>query len=115
MIGLAIRNGYNVKDDSWKPGIVMQVKPVVDGKVRININAWVTNPGTVHDKMARLVFEIMNGEEIVGTARLIIKAKQNWRGKPDETDEETKVVLPATALKRNPTTRMRITMTTADY
>lgn len=94
---------------------MMQVKPPAAGKVTVNIHAWVTNPGTVHDKMATLLFEVMNGDEVVGTARLVIKAKQNWRGKPDETDEETKLILPVDELKKDPVTKMRVTMTTADY
>jgi len=52
---------------------------------------------------------------VVGTPTLKIKVKQNWRARAEENDEEAKLVLPAGSLKKDPLTRLRITMTTRDY
>ncbi len=100
---------------TWKSGVVMSVRPSAEAKVRVKIHTKVTNPGNVHDKIATFVFEILNGEELVGKAQVSFKAKQNWHATPEDSEAETTLTLPADALRKNPATRMRITMTTQDY
>ncbi len=62
-----------------------------------------------------MLFEVLNGEEVVVTATIRIKANQNWRGKMEEYDGNTKLTVPTAALKKDPVTKLRITMTTQDY
>ncbi len=100
---------------SWESGLVMKVNPVAGGNLRVDIDAFVFNPGHVHDKMVTLFLEVMNGNEVAATTTITIKAAKSWRGKPEEHDGEGRLVLAAGALRTKPMTMLRITMTAVDY
>ena len=89
--------------------------PVAGGKTKIDIDAKVLNPGHVHDKIVTLYLEVMNGEKIVATTTIKIKAPKNWRGKAEEFGEEGAILLATEDLKKDPITKLRITMDTKDY
>jgi len=110
--GLFFRNGN--RNGSWNTGLLMKVKPK-GATTEVTMIAEVTNPGTVHDKTATLLFEVLNGEEVIGTSTIRIKAKMNWRGRMADYDGETTFSVPTVALKQDPVTQLRITMTTQDY
>lgn len=110
--GLFFRNGN--RHGPWNTGLLMKVKPK-GATTEVTMIAEVTNPGNVHDKTVTLLFEVLNGEEIVKTATIKIKANRNWRGKMQDYDGETTFTVPTAALTKDPVTKMRITMTTQDY
>jgi hypothetical protein len=110
--GLSIHDGN--RDGTWYSGLVMEVKNK-GGDVHVTIKAQVTNPGHIHDKFVTLLFEVINGDDVVGKTTIGLKVKQNWRAKKEVTDKESTLVLPASALRKDPLTKLRITMTTQDY
>ena len=85
------------------------------GKVHVDIEANVTNPGYVHDKFVTLLFEVMNTDEVVAKTTIDIKVKQNWRTREEANGEHGQLVLAPESLKKAPMTKMRITMMTKDY
>jgi hypothetical protein len=109
--GVSLRSDYDRRKGTWDAGLEMAVKPLDDGKVRVKIRAIVYNPKHNHDKRVSLYFEIQNGDQRVETATMPpIKAED----KNDDFDGEVSVVVSADALKTDPMTRLRITMTTVD-
>ncbi|MEX1243680.1 MAG: hypothetical protein WEB59_00630 [Thermoanaerobaculia bacterium] len=111
--GLLFRDGN--RNGTWNSGLTMSVSNKVGGKVMVEMTAHVTNPGPVHDKFVTLLFEVTNGDQVVASTTITIKVKQNWRTKMEENGEEGVIALSADALKSDPITKLRITMTTKDY
>lgn len=111
--GLSIRNGSH-RNGSWDSGLMMSVKDK-GGMVHVGIEVHVTNPGHVHDKFVTFLLEVVNGDTLVAKTTIKFKAKQNWRRNEELSDEEGEIVLSADSLKKNPLTKLRITMTAQDY
>lgn len=116
--GLSLRGDYNNRKNTWESGLSMEVHKLAGQRVEVRIRATVTNPGhghNVHDKVATLVLDVLNGEESVASTTMAIKVSASWVGKVEDNDREARLVLAADNLKTNPVTRLRITMSTRDY
>jgi hypothetical protein len=59
-----------------------------------------------------LLFEVLNGGEVVATSRTTIKAHRNWRGQQNSYEGPVTLSVPTVKLAGS---RLRITMTTQDY
>ncbi len=93
----------------WDPGIRMRVKDLPGGQVQVEMEVAVQNPKHNHDKMVSVRLDAVNGEESVKSEIVQFKAPDNGEGQ----QEQVTWSLPAASLQ--PTTRLRITMTTKDY
>ena len=109
--GVSLRNDYSLRKGTWDTGLQMRAMKVDEGRVRVEIRAIVHNPRHNHDKLVNLFFEILNSDTLIESVRMPpIKVEDNT----DEVDNEIAVVLPIDALKTDPMTTLRITMTTVD-
>lgn len=107
-------DGVSVRMDpdrkrQWDPGLEMRVRDVPGQKVEVKLEIGVRNPKHNLDKMVDLFLEVMNGEEVIGSKSLSIKAKDNGEG----NQEDIKWTFPANEL--HPSTKLRITMKTRNY
>lgn len=104
--GLFLRD--NDRNGEWSSGLILK-KKIKGDETQVEIEAHVTNPKTVHDKLVTLSFEVINGETVVGKATIRIKV-----GQDDESSKTAKLVLASSSLVYSPITKLRITMMTQD-
>lgn len=97
------------KTETWRSGLTMKVRAIPDNKAEVQMVLSVHNPHHNHDKLVTLHVEIANGDVVVASEAVTIKAKDDG----DDHNEKTKTVIPAGAI--TPTTQIRITMTTQNY
>jgi hypothetical protein len=110
--GLYFRNSN--RNGSYYSGLDMiKVKPV-GSDTAVWFKAYVSNPGGgIPDKFVTLVFEVLHSDEVVATAKTVIKARADRSGSQDSYDsDDLKLVVPSSKLAGS---RLRITMTTQDY
>lgn len=89
----------------------MNGREISGGLAEIGIRMAVLNPDQNHDKKVLLLLEAVNGDEVGGTLK-------TGPFKVEEGQTVTKTLsmkLPLSALKTDPGTKLRITMTNWDY
>jgi hypothetical protein len=93
-------------------GLSMKAREFPKDKLDLSVKVMLWNPDR-HlqvwiplDKRVTLLFEVMNGEEIVGTFKL--PPVKVFEG--EVVERTIKTTLPLTALKADPMTKLRITM-----
>lgn len=92
-------------------GLEMQAREVPGARAEVRFRVRLKNPDQNHDKRLTVLFEVMNGEQVDATFKL----------GPLEVEEDRAVtktigtLLPIAALKADPRTKLRITMTAWDY
>jgi hypothetical protein len=107
--GVSLRDP--TKNGEWRPGLFLSARDLPDGNVDVGIFVKVRNPGANSDKLVKLSFEVLNGDEVVASATMEpINVEDNARG----DDGEVRLTVPAAALRIEPMTKLRITMTTRD-
>lgn len=92
-------------------GLSMSAKEQPEGQASISVKFSLVNPNGGDDKKVTLLFEVLNGDEIAGKFDLPAT-------KVKEGSAVTKILttsLPLTALKTDPMTKLRITMTDWNY
>lgn len=104
--GLFLR--HNDRGWTWNSGLTMKVKTNDDG-IHIEIEAHVTNPKLVHDKLVTLSFEVITGEMVSGSSTVKLKVDQG-----DESSKTAKLILPPGSMGKGLAAKLRITMTSQD-
>jgi hypothetical protein len=93
----------------WRSGLTMKQRDLGEGNIEIKVVVLLTNPKHNHDKMVMLRLDVVNGDDVVSSATL--------RSNVEEGDSAhratTNLVIASTSIQ--PTTRLRLTMTTQDY
>ncbi len=109
--GVSLRGNYKKRSDTWDPGLEMATREARGGKVEVKVRATVTNPPHNHDKKVTILIEVLNGEDLVEAATIgPLEAEDNG----NDVKGQTTLVLPPGALKTDPMTRLRITVTAKD-
>jgi hypothetical protein len=89
----------------------MKAREFPKDKADIAVKVSLFNPDQGHDKKVILHFEVMNGDEIVGSFDLpVSKVKEGAM-----VTKTINTTLPLEALKTDPMTKLRITMQNWDY
>lgn len=84
-------------------------KVTKDGKLPVKIRISLSSPDQNHDKAVDVLFEIHNGDSIVGSEKTSFKVKEGGR-----VEADVRTLLLLSDLKVNPTTQLRITLHTKD-
>ena len=113
--GVPIRQNYSKRKGTWDSGLSMKLRQLGNGKAEVLIQAAVENSGLIHDKIVTLRLEVLNGDEPVGATTITIKSSTSWKHSTNDDDGKAKLVLGTESLKKDPITKLRITMTTKDY
>lgn len=101
--------GDRDRHTGWDPSIQMRLRDLPPGNVEVQIEVAVQNPKNNHDKIVSMKLEAVNGEDVIKSEIVQLKAPDNGEGQ----QAQVKWTMPAASLL--PTTKMRITMTTKDY
>lgn len=96
----------------WDPAIKLKVRDSPGGNVEIKMMVAVQNPKHNHDKMVTLLLEVVDGDDVLASQSVRIKAPDNGEG---QQEENVRFTLPLSSLKLVPMTKLRITMRTQDY
>ena len=92
-------------------GLEMQVREVASAKAEARFRVRLKNPDQNHDKMVTVLFDVINGEQVDATFKLgPLKVKEDAA-----VTRTIETSLPIAALKTDPRTKLRITMTNWDY
>ena len=113
--GLSIRDDYSKRSKTWRSGLRMSTEPLSDGRVKVHVNVVISNPGEVHDKIVSVLLEVLNGEEKIASGSVQIRVTGRWTHKAIEKDESAELIVPVDSLRRDPITKLRITMSTKDF
>ena len=103
--GVFVRQKYNQRRETWKPGLSMSVTQAQDGRLKINVRAVVDNPDDNHDRKVETLFEVIRNGRVIAS-RTVKKAI--------EEGEEKSFVAPfdmaASDLIQDPMTKLRVTL-----
>ena len=110
--GVALRSKPIDRKGKWRSGLAMAARSLSEDRVEVRIRATAYNPRGNHDKLVRLHFEVLNGEDVLTAGTM---APIRCPDSRDPEDGELTLVLPAASLRLKPVTRLRITMATEDY
>jgi len=113
--GVPIRMDYSKRKVTWASGLSMELRQLGGGKAEVLIEATIENSGFIHDKIVTLRLEVVNGDEAVGATTITIKSSTSWKHSTNNDSGKAKLVLATESLKKDPITKLRITMTTKDY
>lgn len=113
--GVPIRMNFSKRQGMWDSGLSMKLRQLGSGKAEVLIRASVENSGLIHDKIVTLRLEVVNGDEVVGTTTITIRSSTSWKHSTNDDSGEAKLVLATESLRKDPITKLRITMTTKDY
>ncbi|MBI1950284.1 MAG: hypothetical protein HYS34_02855 [Acidobacteria bacterium] len=106
--GVALRADYNRRRGTWASGLEMAARERSDGTVEVKVRATVNNPHDNEDRLVRVRLEVRNGGEPVQSGTIgPIDAEDDG----NDVGGQTKLVIPAGALKTAPMTRLRLTLT----
>ena len=97
------------KTERWRSGLTVKMRDLPGGKVEAKFVVSVNNRKHNQDKMVDVRVQIVNGDDVVASETARIKAKD------DGDDHNKKIVMTYPAAAIQPTTKLRITMTTKDY
>jgi hypothetical protein len=104
-------DGLYLRRDGDNSGLVIEKVNPVGANTEVKLEAYVTNPGGVHDKMVTLRLEILNANDVVAAGSTTIKVNCNWCGHRNSEGKHLKLLVPSSKLAGS---RLRITMTTQD-
>jgi len=89
----------------------MKARQLSGDRAEIGIRVSLLNPDANHDKRVDLLFDVVNVDEVVKTFKFdALKVEEG-----DTVSRTMKLVLPMSALKTEPMTKVRITMAVRDY
>ena len=109
--GVWLRANYRKHLDAWDSGLQMTARDVAHGKVEVRVKVSITDPSHNHDKIVTVMLQIRNGEQVVQNAVIgPISVEDN----NNDVGKAVTLTLPADALKTDPMTRLRLTVTTQD-
>jgi len=109
--GVWLRANNRKNGSAWDAGLQMTARGVRDGKVEVRIKASITNPPRNHDKIVTVMLQILNGDRVVQNA---VIGPVSARDNNNDVSKAVTLLLPADALKTDPMTRLRLTVTTQD-
>lgn len=106
--GVALRANYSKRRGTWDSGLEMAARERPDGTVEVKVRATVNNPNDNEDRLVTVRLEALNAGEPVQSGTIgPIEAEDNG----NDVGGQTKLLIPAGALKTAPMTRLRITVT----
>lgn len=106
--GVALRADYNKRRGTWASGFEMAARERQDGTVEVKVRATVNNPHDNEDRLVSVRLEVLNGGEPFQSGTIgPIEAEDNG----NDVGGQTKLLIPAGALKTTPMTRLRVTLT----
>ncbi len=106
--GVALRADYSKRRGTWASGLEMAARERPDGTVEVKVRATVNNPPDNEDRLVSVRLEVRNGGEPVQSGTIgPIEAEDNG----NDVGGQTKLLIPAGALKTAPMTRLRVTLT----
>jgi hypothetical protein len=106
--GVALRANYSKRRGTWASGLEMAARERPDGTVEVKVRATVNNANDNEDRLVTVRLEVLNGGEPVQSGTIgPIKAEDNG----NDVGGQTKLLIPAGALKTTPMTRLRVTLT----
>jgi len=106
--GLSLRRDYKPKHETWTAGLLTSAEPVSTEKVRVRFKATINNPDDNHDKVVKLLLEVMHGQTVVKSVAMSgigVEEGQSGSG-------QASVILSTSDLETDPPPTLRITMTT---
>jgi len=104
-------NFTNKARTAWVPGVEMKAQNGTGGTAAVTIQLHFFNPSHNHDKDLTVVLEVLNGTEVVISNKV---GPKDVEDKNHDYPITTTMIVPADALKQDPMTKLRITVTTKD-
>ncbi len=86
----------------------MRVRLQPDNRAEVTIRVKLLNPRHNHDKSVTILMEVLNGTEVAASRKL---GPLDVEDKGHAFTSETRITVPLDALKTDPMTKLRITMT----
>ena len=106
--GVALRADYSKRRATWASGLEMAARERQDGTVEVKVRVTVNNPPDNEDRQVIVRLEVLNGGEPVLSGTIgPVEAEDNG----NDVGGQTKLMIPAGALKTAPMTRLRVTLT----
>jgi hypothetical protein len=103
--GVSLKSSFNKKKETWDAGLEMSVVTGEQGQLRVNVRADVFNPDGNKDRKAQILFEVMNGDKVVGSSLGAHKVEEG-----DEKSITVHFSLNPTDLVTDPMTKLRMTI-----
>jgi len=113
--GVPIRQNSSRRKGTWDSGLSTKLRQLGSGEAEVSVEATIENSGLIHDKIVTLRQEVVNGDEAGGATTITIRSSTSWKHSTNDDSGEAKLVLATESLKKDPITKLRITMTTKDY
>ncbi len=106
--GVSLRADYSKRRATWASGLEMTARERHDGTVEVKVRVTVNNPPDNEDRQVIVRLEVLNGGEPVQSGTIgPVEAEDNG----NDVGGQTKLLIPAGALKTAPMTRLRLTVT----
>jgi hypothetical protein len=110
--GIAFHGNFiDRKKETWKSGLAMQARTQPGDQAEVTIRVSLFNPENNHDKSVTLFLEFLNGSDVAASTTMgPLKVEDKGHG----YDAQARMTLPISALKTEPPTKLRITMSAKD-
>lgn len=106
--GVVFHGNVSKDGSEWESGLAMRVRLQPDNRAEVTIRVKLLNPRHNHDKSVTILMEVLNGTEVAASRKL---GPLDVEDKGHAFTSETRITVPLDALKTDPMTKLRITMT----
>lgn len=105
--GVSIRRDYDRRQQTWDSGLELAARVKSPGVVQLKARVSIYNPKHNQDKAVTVLFEIMDGDQVLKTATVgPIKVEDDG----GEDDERVALLFPIGLLDKQPAPTLRLTV-----